>query len=86
MPTPTLFPNTRITIEKPLPTAASGGLVNGKLHLEFDVDIAQLIGACTLSGDYSGFASAVGGAIGQAGSKLLVTMVMSAQLTPKGSA
>lgn len=80
-----LIPKTKITITNPLPTTASTSMVGGKLHLEFDIDLAAEIGRAVLDGRKPDVASLVTKALSES-AKVLFASVAIARQIPKGKA
>lgn len=81
-----LFPTTKITIAKPLPTEASIETVEGKVRLTFEIDLASELGKAMLAGrppaDLGGMVKT---AMVEAVSKLMAAMT-AAKVKPKGRA
>lgn len=56
----------RISIQSPIPTTAASSVTDGKLRIEFELDLAPTIGRAVLSGQQVDLKALVGQAILQA--------------------
>lgn len=88
---PAMFPRTSVTVDQPVPTTAVGLTTpEGKLRLEFELDLAPIIGRVVLSGDDPrSIMGPVGDSMAEALKRLFVAMAASAALAKgdtKGSA
>lgn len=80
-----ILPKTQIAISDPVPTTASTSMVDGKLRLEFEIDLAPEIGRAVLSGRQPDVSRLVNDAM-VAAAKRLFSAVAVARAQPKGEA